>query len=61
MSACLEDVVPAAPIRTLCDRIEADHDHHCSWDPMPDSGHIACAPAGIDRCRLWFEDLLADL
>lgn len=61
MNACLQDVVPSAPIRTLCNRLETDSGHSCAWDPMPESSHVACASEGIDRCYTWFDDLLAGL
>jgi hypothetical protein len=57
LDACLQDVVPAAPIQALCSALDLDAAHTCAWDPMPQSGHLTCAVDGIDRCRTWFDAL----
>jgi hypothetical protein len=57
LGACLGDIVPGEPIAALCAGIDAGPDHTCELDAMPDDSHIACAPAGIDRCIDWFAGL----
>ena len=57
LDPCLQDVVPAGPGQTLCTALDLDPAHTCAWDPMPQSGHVACAGDGIDRCRTWFDAL----
>ena len=58
MNPCLQDVVPAGPIETLCSRINAGPFSACVYDPMPEDSHIECASTGVDRCVTWFDSLL---
>jgi hypothetical protein len=55
------DWIPAGPIEALCSKLARSPAHECEWDPQPWDSHLSCAftPAGIDRCRTWFDGLTA--
>jgi hypothetical protein len=53
------DWVTKGPMESLCDQIESGANHNCTFDPLPDQGHLSCAASdsGIAKCRVWFNDL----
>jgi hypothetical protein len=55
LDACTKDVIPAAPIQTLCQNIDTDPSHTCVYESMPNDSHSQCAGVGIARCRDWFD------
>lgn len=54
---CLGNIIPEAPIQTLCDRLAASPGHTCTYDSLPDIGHLTCHAERYDDCRTWFEAL----
>jgi hypothetical protein len=57
-AACLRDVIPKAPIETLCSKIDSGASHTCEFESFPDVGHVACAGSNhetINACADWFE------
>ena len=54
---CLGDIIPAAPIEALCSRIDASPTHACSYETLPDDGHLTCHGSGYATCQRWFEAL----
>ena len=57
LRACLGDIIPAEPIRALCDRLDASPGHTCTYDEQRDIGHLTCHAERYDDCRTWFEAL----
>jgi hypothetical protein len=53
------DWITKGPMESLCDQIDSGANHNCTLDPLPDQGHLSCAASdsGIDKCRLWFNNL----
>jgi hypothetical protein len=58
MPACSGDIVAGAPVRALCERIDAAPGHTCSFGALPNDGHLTCHANQWDQCRAWFEGLL---
>jgi len=56
--ACLGDIIPAAPIEALCQNLDADPTHSCTFVALPSDGHLLCHAKEYDRCRTWFEQIL---
>jgi hypothetical protein len=54
---CSGDIIPAAPIQRLCERIDASPTHSCDFVSLPDDGHLRCHAEQYDRCRTWFETI----
>jgi hypothetical protein len=54
---CSGDIIPAAPIEALCSRIDASPTHACSYERLPDDGHLTCHASGYATCQRWFEAL----
>ena len=54
---CSGDIIPAAPIEALCSRIDASPTHACSYETLPDDGHLTCHGSGYATCQRWFEAL----
>ncbi len=61
LSPCAQDVLPAASIQALCDRIAAAPGYTCDYASFPTSSHIACGidASTIGSCSSWFEAELA--
>jgi hypothetical protein len=57
---CTGDIVPKAPIDTLCAAIDAGAAHSCELDPMPNETHLSCAGVGTGKCIGWFDALPPD-
>jgi hypothetical protein len=55
LPVCTGDILPAPPIRALCDHITASGDHRCTFASLPDDGHLTCHKDHGDDCRVWFE------
>lgn len=53
------DMVPKEPIETLCDNLNAQPGHSCTFGAMPYTSHTLCSflPAGVDQCIDWFRSL----
>jgi hypothetical protein len=53
------DWITKGPMERLCGQIDGGANHNCTFDPLPDQGHLSCAASdsGIAKCRLWFNDL----
>ncbi len=54
---CTGDIVPAAPIQTLCALIDDSPTHACSFVSLPTDSHLTCHADHFDACRTWFEAL----
>lgn len=61
LSPCAQDVLPAASIQALCDRIAAAPGYTCDYASFRTSSHIACGidASTIGSCSSWFEAELA--
>ncbi len=57
---CLGDIIPSAPIETLCSLIDASADHSCTFASLPNDSHLTCHADHYDACRSWFDGLSAD-
>jgi hypothetical protein len=58
LPACVGDIVPGAPIESLCQNIEASPTHTCAFEGLPKDSHLTCHRDHYDACRVWFEGLL---
>jgi hypothetical protein len=56
---CLGDIVAGEPVAALCRTLDAGPEHTCAFVALPDDSHLTCHADHYDRCRAWFEDLLA--
>lgn len=55
---CERDVVPAAPLTTLCALLDADDDHDCAIVHVPDAPHCSYFNDNLGReCLDWFTAL----
>ncbi len=59
LDTCSDDVAPAAPIRTLCEALDADSDHTCEFQSIPRADYRSCMSFGAERCLAFFETLTA--
>jgi hypothetical protein len=57
LPACSGDIIPSAPIETLCANLDASSSHVCSFTRLPRDGHLSCHARYFDDCRTWFERL----
>ena len=57
MSACLGDIIPGAPVQSLCDNINSTPGYTCSFTALPTDGHLTCHANEFDQCRTWFESI----
>ena len=55
---CSGDIVPAAPIRALCENLRTGPNAGtCEDDSMPNDTHLECHVTGVEKCRAWFDAL----
>lgn len=61
LGPCLKDVVPRAPIETLCSRLGSDGVHQCQFQAFPELSHIECGmkPEPNQACIQWFDGIVA--
>jgi len=56
---CSADLVPAAPINYLCNRIAGTAEHSCAFASFPAKSHLMCGAdiESMDSCRTWFDGI----
>jgi len=60
LRACTGDIIPAAPIASLCSRVDADPARACTFTALPADSHLTCHADHFDTCRPWFETVAVD-
>jgi hypothetical protein len=55
LSACLGDILPAAPVQQLCAAVAASPGYKCTFVSLPTDGHLTCHQSHYEECRTWFE------
>ncbi|MCM0604923.1 MAG: hypothetical protein KA715_02430 [Xanthomonadaceae bacterium] len=57
MPVCSGDIIPGAPVQTLCNNINSTSGYTCSFKSLPNDGHLTCHGNEFDQCRTWFEGI----
>lgn len=58
LPACTGDIIPGAPVESLCANLDASPTHTCAFGSLPTDSHLTCHANEYDSCRVWFESLL---